>query len=165
MERADGVRPAAVAAALRPVLGHAALLDGRHRRSSRDHYRTNVVHVHPAGLYSVVALVWRPGQRTPIHSHASWCVVGVHEGRELERSFRRRGDEIVEVGHHVLEQGGVAWLAAGEEDIHDVANAAPTTTISIYVYGLDYRASGSSILTTYADPPTWRPARRPCERM
>src|SRR4051812_13621841 len=105
--------PAAVAAALRPYLGRRDLLDRCQRRSSRDGYRANVVHVHPAGRYSIVALVWRPGQRTPIHSHASWCVVGVHEGREQERSFRHLGTGVVESSRRTMVAGDVAWLDAG----------------------------------------------------
>jgi 3-mercaptopropionate dioxygenase len=147
----EAARPAAVALALQPRLGNPGLLAPCHRQSSSDRYRTNIVHVHPDGLYSVVALVWRPGQRTPIHSHAAWCVVGVHQGRELERSFRRHGDRVVEIDRGVMEQGQVTWLAAGEDDIHDVANAASTTTVSIHVYGLDYRPNTSSILRTYPE--------------
>ena len=145
-------QPAAVAVALAPYLGREDLLREADRRASRDHYRTNVMHVHPRGAYSVVALVWQPGQRTPIHSHRSWCVVGVHEGRELERSFRVAAGGLVQVDEHVLEQGHVTWLLQGEQDIHDVANADASTTISIHVYGLDYTTAGSSILDIYAEP-------------
>src|SRR4051794_16623279 len=89
-------RPAAVAEALAGHLGRRGLLTPGQRRSSARRYRTNVVHVDPAGRWSLVALVWRPGQRTSIHSHTSWCVVGVHQGREQERSFRLVGDRVVE---------------------------------------------------------------------
>src|SRR5688500_2900707 len=79
--------PALVAEALQGHLGDTTLLAPEHRRSSPDGYRANVVHVAPDGSFSLVALVWRPGQRTAVHSHRSWCVVGVHEGVEEERSF------------------------------------------------------------------------------
>ena len=144
-------RPAAVAGALQPFLTRPDLLTATHRRSAADGYRTHVVHVHPAGRYSVVALVWRPGQRTAIHSHASWCVVGVHRGRELERSFRRADDRVVEVARRAMSAGEVAWRQQGDDDIHDVANAAESITISIHVYGLDYRTRGSSIATTFTE--------------
>jgi len=145
-------RASAVAAALRPFLTRSDLLTATQRSSAADGYRTNVVHVHPTGRYSVVALVWRPGQRTAIHSHASWCVVGVHQGRELERSFRRLDDErVVEVARRPMAAGDVAWLPEGDDDIHDVANAADGTTISIHVYGLDYRTLGSSIARTFTE--------------
>lgn len=148
----EGRRAAEIATALQPYLGHRHLLGPAHLQWSDDHYRTNVVHVGAGGAYSIVALVWRPGQRTPIHSHRSWCVVGVHQGRELERTFRRRAGRLVEQGRQRLDAGAVTWLAAGDDDIHDVTNVARGTTVSIHVYGLDYRATGSSILDLYPDP-------------
>src|SRR4051794_19147809 len=110
-----------VAGALRPHLGRRDLLAADHRRAAVDRYRTNVVHVDPAGRWSLVALVWRPGQRTPIHSHASWCVVGVHEGRELERTFRLVDGRAREVERRVIGAGDVVACDAGDDDIHEVA--------------------------------------------
>ena len=86
--------------------------------------------------------MWRPGQRTPIHSHASWCVVGVHEGCEQERSFRLAGGRAVETDRRTMLVGDVAALDAGDDDIHEVRNAGDGVTISLHVYGLDYRAAG-----------------------
>ena len=48
-----------------------------------------VLHVAPDGVFSVVAVVWQPGQTIPIHDHGSWCVVGVYEGEEEEISYPR----------------------------------------------------------------------------
>src|SRR5436190_16387990 len=42
---------------LRQALDDAALLEPRHCVGADDHYRQHVVHVHPSGAYSVVALV------------------------------------------------------------------------------------------------------------
>jgi 3-mercaptopropionate dioxygenase len=96
-----------------------------------------------------VALVWRAGQRTAIHSHACWGVVGVHEGREQERSFRLSGGRVVETGRRTMSGGDVTVVGAGDHDIHEVRNADDGVTISLHVYGLDYRAAGSSILHTF----------------
>jgi predicted metal-dependent enzyme (double-stranded beta helix superfamily) len=146
-------RPAAVATALSRHLGRPGLLTPALRRSSARQYRTNIVHVDPMGRFSLVALVWRPGQRTPIHSHASWCVVGVHEGCEQERSFVLAEGQAVEAGRRTMVTGDVAALDAGDDDIHEVRNAARGITISLHVYGLDYRATGSSILRTFTQAP------------
>src|SRR4051794_28720676 len=107
-------RPATVAAALGAHLGRPGLLPPALRRSSAQRYRTNVVHVEPTAPYSLVALVWRPGQRTPVHSHASWCVVGVHKGSEQERSFRLSGGRALETGRRTMVAGDVAVLDAGD---------------------------------------------------
>ena len=145
------VRPASIAAALADHVGRPGLLTPALRRSSAHRYRTNVVHVDPIGRFSLVALVWRPGQRTPVHSHASWCVVGVHQGREQERSFAVAGGRAVEIDRRTMLVGDVAALDAGDDDIHEVRNAGHGETISLHVYGLDYRAAGSSILRTFVE--------------
>ena len=147
--------PADAAAALQSYLGEPGLLAPAHRRSSLHHYRTNVVHVAPDGSFSLVALVWRPGQRTSIHSHQSWCVVGVHEGVEEERSFslveRDLEPALLLTDVRRYESGCVTWLSA-EDEIHDVTNVGDGTAISLHVYALDYRRLGSSILDTFDLP-------------
>ena len=50
------------------------------RRGEPDGYRSHVLHTEPDGSFSIVALVWRPGQATPIHDHVTWCVFTVVQG-------------------------------------------------------------------------------------
>ena len=147
-----GHRPAAIAGALSDYLGCANLLAPAHLQSDPHHYRTNIVHVHPAGAYSIVALIWQAGQRTPIHSHRSWCVVGVHHGTELERTFARTNGHLTETHRHQLDKGSITWLSPGHDGIHDVTNSSSQTTVSIHIYGLDYRTTATSILDTYNSP-------------
>src|SRR3954453_4076872 len=72
----------AVSAALEPALGDETLLRPDHCVGDPAEYRQHLLHVADHGAFSLVALVWLPGQATPIHDHLSWCVVGVHEGAE-----------------------------------------------------------------------------------
>jgi hypothetical protein len=37
--------------------------------------------------HAVVALVWRPGQLSPIHAHKTWCALAVHRGTMTEHHF------------------------------------------------------------------------------
>src|SRR5690349_2220752 len=83
----DDVREA-VGRGLAPDLGAADLLTPEQREGDPDHYRQHILHAEPDGSFSIVALVWLPGQRTAIHDHVSWCVTGVHEGEEHERRYR-----------------------------------------------------------------------------
>src|SRR3954447_19048234 len=76
--------PHAVAERLRRLLTEDGWLAPEHRLASRKGYRQHLLHVSESRRLSVVALVWLPGQRTPIHDHVSWCVVGVYRGRERE---------------------------------------------------------------------------------
>ncbi len=127
------------------------------RQPAPGHYRQHLVHVHPRGSYSVVSLVWRPGQATPIHDHRCWCVVGVLQGRELETRYHLyRRDELsflVPDGESVYAPGQVCRLVPPDEDIHRVSNAgAQGVSISIHVYGTDIGAQHTSINHVFEQP-------------
>ena len=118
-------------------------------------YRQHVLHVEADGSFSIVSLVWLPGQATPIHDHVSWCVVGVHRGREFETRYRivpQNGvDALIEVGRSVNETGSSVALAP-PGDIHAVANRGDGLAISLHVYGADIAKLGSSIRRCYDLP-------------
>jgi predicted metal-dependent enzyme (double-stranded beta helix superfamily) len=134
---------------LRRALDDPALLEPRHQEPAPDRYRQHVLHVHRGGLYSVVALVWKPGQATPIHDHVTWCVVGVWRGLEREVGFVRRGPWLVRGGETICRPGDVSVLVPPEEDIHRVENAGDSLAVSIHVYGADISVLGSSINRTF----------------
>src|SRR5436190_13201744 len=79
-----------VADALRPFLSARDLLDEHQRVGDPARYLQHVLHVEPDGSFSIVALVWLPGQETPVHDHVAWCVTGVYEGTESEQRFEVR---------------------------------------------------------------------------
>jgi predicted metal-dependent enzyme (double-stranded beta helix superfamily) len=144
---------------LAELLEHPAFLEDRFREPAADHYRQHLVHVHPRGAYSVVSLVWRPGQATPIHDHRCWCVVGVLQGRELETRYHLyRLDEadfvfLVGDGESVYAPGQVCRLVPPNEDIHRVSNAGDEgLSISIHVYGTDIGLHHSSINHVFDQP-------------
>ncbi|GAA4872547.1 cysteine dioxygenase family protein [Actinomycetospora straminea] len=141
----------AVGAALAPYLGDPRLLTPEQCVGDPARYRQHLLHVADDGAFSLVALVWLPGQTTPIHDHLSWCVVGVHAGEEHEERYRRVGDLLVPDGEDVAAAGSVTGLLP-PGDIHRVTNTAPTTTISLHVYGVDVRRHGSSIRRRYDLP-------------
>ena len=141
---------------LRPALGDPALLEREHCEPAADRYRQHLVHVHPAGRYSIVALVWKPGQATPIHDHRCWCVVGVWRGLERETTYDLHADEagsevLVPRDSTVAAAGRVSVLVPPDEDVHRVENAGTSLAISIHVYGDDISVLGSSINRTFAD--------------
>src|SRR4051794_16373187 len=80
--------PHAVADGLARLLAHDGWLAPEHQLPGVDTYRQHLLHVSPTRRLSVVALVWLPGQYTPIHDHVSWCVVGVLRGVEREIRYR-----------------------------------------------------------------------------
>ena len=109
-----------------------------------------MLHAEPDGTFSIVALVWRPGQVTPIHDHVTWCVFGVIQGMEYEELFtldEERGC-LVEAGSSANRTGDVNGFAP-PGDIHRVRNAGDSTAISIHVYGTDVSRIGSSVRRYY----------------
>jgi 3-mercaptopropionate dioxygenase len=63
------------------------VLTAEQRLGSPDGYQGHTLHVEPDGSFSIVGLVWRPGQITRIHDHVNWCVLGVIQGVEHEELF------------------------------------------------------------------------------
>jgi predicted metal-dependent enzyme (double-stranded beta helix superfamily) len=139
---------------LRPALSDASLLEPRHCEPADDRYRQHLVHVHPAGRYSIVALVWKPGQATAIHDHRCWCVVGVWRGLERETSYDLHDDAgspyLIARRSVAAEPGDVSVLVPPDEDIHRVENGGTSLAISIHVYGDDISVLGSSINREFA---------------
>jgi predicted metal-dependent enzyme (double-stranded beta helix superfamily) len=76
-----------VADALEQNLPTADILTAEQRAGDRDAYRSHVLHTEPDGTFSIVALVWCPGQETRIHDHVTWCAFGVIQGVEHEELF------------------------------------------------------------------------------
>ena len=76
-----------VADQLRRHLPTPDVLTAEQRLGSPDDYVGHTLHVEPDGSFSIVALVWRPGQITRIHDHVTWCVFGVIQGVEHEELF------------------------------------------------------------------------------
>src|SRR5215203_182897 len=76
-----------VADQLRRNLPTPDVLTAEQRLGSADGYRGHTLHVEPDGSFSIVALVWRPGQFTRIHDHVTWCTFGVIRGVEHEELF------------------------------------------------------------------------------
>jgi predicted metal-dependent enzyme (double-stranded beta helix superfamily) len=139
---------------LRPYLGRPGLLEPAQREADPARYRQHILHVAEDGSYSIVALVWLPGQATAVHDHVTWCVVGVHEGveREIQYDLIEAGHEsLLEVGSCLNPVGTVATLTP-PGDIHLVINPGPALAISIHIYGADVRKLGSSIRRRYDLP-------------
>jgi 3-mercaptopropionate dioxygenase len=147
-ERDESVVAARAGVLLRAALADPALLEPRHCEPAEDRYRQHLVHVHPHGRYSIVALVWKPGQATPIHDHRCWCVVGVWRGLEAETTYELYGDVdpyVVPAGSTVFGPGEVSVLVPPDEDVHRVENCGESIAISLHVYGADISVLGSSI--------------------
>lgn len=101
-------------------------------RFADDKYRRNIMR--RTERYELVALCWRPGQRTPIHDHAgSTCALLVVEGDATETRFELDRDGVVRrAGQTLMRQGAVC--ASQDSDIHEVANLGERDLITLHCY-------------------------------
>ena len=145
----------AVAGCLRARLPGPEVLTAEQRRGDPDHYVQHILHVEPGGAFSVVALVWRPGQTTPIHDHVSWCVVGVLHGMEYEEIFavdEASGRPRLRMVRDGVNATGQVCGFAPPGDIHRVRNTGDDVAVSLHVYGADIAVLGNSVRRAYDLP-------------
>jgi iron complex outermembrane receptor protein len=101
------------------------------------------VYIAPEQDLSLFALVWTPGQWTPIHDHGSWGVVGVLRGTLHERSYVRvdgkTGDAEIDLqpgGVFLLDPGTITSFVPNPDHIHRTGvpeDAEPV--VSLHLYG------------------------------
>jgi predicted metal-dependent enzyme (double-stranded beta helix superfamily) len=142
-------REAAVAAALASGAARAELLDGRDCPCSPERYVRHLLHSDPEGGYAVVALVWRPGQMSPVHAHKTWCAFAVHQG-VLTETYYEPGEPPVPTATKLLAPGGSSHGPADPRLIHRLANLSCRTAISIHCYGVEFDRFGSDVNLVFA---------------
>jgi 3-mercaptopropionate dioxygenase len=139
----------AVAGLLRARLPGLDILTPQEREGSPDGYATHILHAEDH--FSIVGVVWRPGQETPVHDHVSWCTFGILSGIEHETLYRCPGDHLVETGRTENRPGEVSGFAP-PGDIHKVRNTSAEIGVSIHVYGADVSRLGTSVRRVYDLP-------------
>jgi len=108
-----------------------------------DHYQQYLLHCDPRERFSVVSFVWGPGQKTPIHDHTVWGLIGMLRGAENSQnySFDDSTKRLVATDLDRLERCSVAAVSPDIGDIHEVSNALDSApSISIHVYGANIGA-------------------------
>ena len=149
-QRSRGVaEPADCVLALAPLMlalidEAGSFLEARHCRSDPNHYARNLVYDAPDHGLSLYAIVWLPGQWTPVHDHGSWGVVGVVEGVLEERNYVRlspdrgadAGIELARGGVILLGQGAVTSFVPNPDHIHVTGVPAERQrAVSLHLYG------------------------------
>lgn len=145
----EQTEPADCVLALAPLMfdliEHAqSFLQPQHYKSDASGYTRNLIYEAPDDSLSLYALVWLPGQWTPVHDHGSWGVVGVVEGVLEERSYVRlspdRGAdadiELARGGTILLGRGAVTSFVPNPDHIHitGVPMERPRA-VSLHLYG------------------------------
>jgi len=141
--------PADCVLAIAPLMldlleGASTFLQPQHFRTDPTHYARNLIYAAPDKSVSLYALVWLPGQWTPIHDHGSWGVVGVLEGVLEERSYVRlspdrdsnEGIDLARGGVVLLGKGAVTSFVPNPDHIH--VTGVPSDrgrAVSLHLYG------------------------------
>ncbi|MGD9952867.1 MAG: cysteine dioxygenase [Burkholderiales bacterium] len=122
---------------LRELIAHDDWLPEEYARPSPEGYRQYLLHCDPLERFSVVSFVWMPGQKTPIHDHTVWGLVGVMRGEEQCEEY---GAGLKPAGRHPVRPGDVDRVSPRVGDVHVVSNAGAQTAVSIHVYGANIGA-------------------------
>jgi predicted metal-dependent enzyme (double-stranded beta helix superfamily) len=137
---------AAVKAVLQATIGRGGdLLPSGLLQPTARGYARRLLHLDPAGRYSVVVMVWGPGQGTDLHDHAgSWCVECVYRG-EIEVTSHALLTEVDapllrfrEMGR-VRARPGDAGALIPPFEYHRIANAGPEPAVTVHVYAGEMR--------------------------
>ena len=121
---------------------------------SPERYQQYLLHCDPAQRFSVVSFVWGPGQKTPVHEHTVWGLIGMLRGSEYSQPYVLQNGKPVAAGEpHRLTPGMVDVVSPTVGDIHRVSNAFDDrTSISIHVYGANISAVRRMRYTSDGEP-------------
>jgi predicted metal-dependent enzyme (double-stranded beta helix superfamily) len=90
-----------VADQLRAHLPGPGILTPGQRRGQPGRLAGHVRHAETGSTFSILGLVWRPGQSTRIHDHITWCVMGHrirNTGTRTAISLHIYGTDITRIG-------------------------------------------------------------------
>ena len=142
LDRAVSLRePTAICEAVRLALIEATYdLPRDYLGPSTEGYARRLLHRCPDGDYSVMVMVWRPGQGTPIHDHAGkWCVECVMKGQIEITSYTPTTDpaagtvqfaELKTVTARLREAG----ILVPPNEYHRIQNVSGETAVTVHVY-------------------------------
>ena len=140
----DFIRPAEPA--LKRLLGAGSFLPPEAMEPSDNSYARHLLYCDLEERFVVVAMVWKPGQGTPIHDHnGAWGMLGMVEGGLEVVNYFAVGE--VAEGEVELRNDAPHTPSAGEQnsvcgcaDIHTVRNRRDDVAVSIHVYPRDLEA-------------------------
>ncbi|AZC31174.1 cysteine dioxygenase [Pseudomonas chlororaphis] len=128
---------------LAQLVSHDDWLPEDFARPDPERYQQYLLHADSRQRFSIVSFVWGPGQRTPIHDHRVWGLIGMLRGSEYSQGFARHSDGSLQAeGNRIqLLPGQVEAVSPKIGDIHSVSNAFDDqVSISIHVYGANIGA-------------------------
>jgi 3-mercaptopropionate dioxygenase len=109
-------------------------------RPSPVRHLTYPLYIAPDDSWSLASVVWSMGQRTPVHGHETWGVVGIYSGAERELRYAKPaatsvGRPLTPADEHVWKRGQVTVCCTTDDDVHAVVATGDEPTVGIHVYG------------------------------
>ena len=132
-----------IAAALCTAAARADLLTLNDTQPCAERYARHLLHADPGGRFTILAIVWGPGQASPIHAHHTWCAYAVRSGVLTETLYRFNVETGAAVPARVAERrSGYGCYGDCHDDldrdaIHRIANQGTQPAISIHAYGVE----------------------------
>lgn len=130
-------------ALLSELITHDDWLPEQFAKPNPERYQQYLLYCDSMERFSVVSFVWGPGQKTPVHDHTVWGMVGVMRGAERCEEFNLdpATGHLISGGTHEVSPGGIDLVSPRVGDIHRVSNAlVDRASISIHVYGANIGA-------------------------
>lgn len=138
LDNARDTDVSAVRAAIQQAFRSGVWLPDAQRTPGEESYARHVLHSDPDRRYTVLALVWKEGQASPVHAHHTWCAYSVVSGELFEERFSYdaacHGAVAANSGLKGPGDGGCG--RAGLDQIHRIRNRRSETAISVHVYGV-----------------------------
>ena len=150
-DAADPSQRAAFALSIRTALAEAAadptLLEPAQREGSAESYRRHLLAADPHGRYAIAALVWMPGQASPVHAHRTWCGYAVLDGAlsETVYEWNESQQRASETRSLPRARGAVSFVRAGYSGIHRLGNASDAPAVSLHIYGVEGSQIGTHV--------------------
>jgi predicted metal-dependent enzyme (double-stranded beta helix superfamily) len=83
------------------------------------------------------SLVVPPGEKTPIHDHLAWGLIGIYRGNQNEEIYRPGEGTIDLVRKRPLDPGDHYVLLPPLDDVHCVRTTSDVTSVSIHLLAND----------------------------
>lgn len=107
------------------------------RFGSRTCYARHLLHADARKRFSILALVWRRGQSSPVHGHHAWCAFALSRGRLIETRYAIAEPDglAVPVDMAPLAPYLAGFTEAADGHVHRLENPDRQVAVSLHVYG------------------------------
>jgi predicted metal-dependent enzyme (double-stranded beta helix superfamily) len=126
-------------ALMNAIATYGSFIPDRFLRPTTHGYARRRIYIGADNRFSLLAMVWAPGQCTPLHDHGgAWCVECVYRGEVQGRTYAH---EAVRDGVHYFRETGVARECEGQSsalvppfDHHILENRSDSVAVTLHVY-------------------------------